>query len=122
MVRAAQSAACLLVGLAVIDEIVDHARICEGGGVTKAAELVFGNLAQDAPHDLARTSLGQTGRKLDNIWRGNWADLLADVGHQLLSHHIGWRFSGHQGYVGIDALALDVVRIADDSRLRDALV
>jgi len=47
----------LLVGLALIDEIVDHARIREGGGVTKAAELVLGNLAQDAAHDLPRAGL-----------------------------------------------------------------
>ena len=29
------------------------------------------------------------------------------------------RLAGHQRHVGVDALALDVVRVADDRRLRD---
>ena len=51
--------------------------IGEGRGVAEVAEIVLGDLAQDAAHDLARAGLGQAGRPLDHVGRGDRADLLA---------------------------------------------
>src|SRR3954454_6426203 len=49
----------LLAVLPVVDEVIDNARVGEGGGVAQIAVLVFRDLAQDAPHDLARARLRQ---------------------------------------------------------------
>ena len=43
----------------------------------------FGDLAQDAAHDLARARLGQRGRELQRVGRRDRADLLAHPGAQL---------------------------------------
>ena len=64
--------------LPVGDQVVDDGRIGEGRGVAERAELVLGDLAQDAAHDLAGAGLGQAGRELDQVRRGDRADLLAD--------------------------------------------
>ena len=46
---------------AVADQVLDHRRIGQRGGVAQRAHLVLGDLAQNAPHDLARAGLGQAG-------------------------------------------------------------
>src|SRR3984957_2406350 len=71
--------------LTVVDQIVDHGRIGERRGVAEIAEFVLGDLAQEAAHDLARACLRQIGRKLDEIGRGDWADLRAHPLHQFLA-------------------------------------
>ena len=38
---------------AVIDQIIDDSRFGEGRGIAKIAEIILGDLAQDAAHDLA---------------------------------------------------------------------
>src|SRR5689334_5455637 len=43
----------------IFHQVVDHRRIGQGRGVAQAPELVLGDLAQDAAHDLARAGLGQ---------------------------------------------------------------
>ena len=76
--------------------------------------VAFGDLAQDAAHDLAGAGLGQAGRELDHIRLGDGTDLMADeflaVRPLSASLAVDARL---QGDIGIDALALDVVGIAD---------
>src|SRR5271167_4768975 len=98
--------------LAVVDEVAYHGRLGQRRGVTEIAVLVLGDLAQDAPHDLAGAGLGQTRRELDEVGRGDRADLLAHPGDELLAQFLGGLLAGHQGHICVDALALDVVGIA----------
>jgi len=78
--------------LAVGDEVVDHGGVGEGGRITQGAELVFGDLAEDTPHDLAGAGLGQAGRELDEVGRGDRADLLAHpVATSCLAQLVGRR-------------------------------
>src|SRR5499427_8464826 len=107
-----------LLVLPVADEIVDYGRIGERRGVAEIAVLVFRDLAQNPAHNLSRARLRQSGRELNEIGRGDRADLLAHPGDQLLAQLFAWAFAGHQRDVGVDALALDVVRVADDGGLR----
>ncbi|MCY1420576.1 hypothetical protein D9M71_362030 [compost metagenome] len=44
---------CRLSVQAFVDQALDHARIGQGRGIAEAVELVAGDLAQNAPHDLA---------------------------------------------------------------------
>src|SRR5262249_21376000 len=74
-----------LLVLSVAAEVVDHRGIGERRGVAEIAVLVFGDLAQDSAHDLPRARLRQAGRELNEIGRGDRADLLAHPGDQLLA-------------------------------------
>src|SRR3546814_17587065 len=56
---------------------------------------------------------------LDVVGGGGGADLGADLLHQLLAQLLALLFAGHQGHVGVDALALDVVRETDHRGLGD---
>ena len=107
---------------AVLDEIVDHRRIGQRRGVAEVGEIVLGDLAQDAPHDLAGAGLRQAGRELDEVGLGDRADLLADPLDQFLAQRVVASLAGHQRDIGVDALALDGVRIADDGGLRHLVV
>ena len=69
--------------LPVLNEVVDHGGIGQRRGVAEIGEIVLGDLAQDAAHDLAGARLGQAGRELDQIGRGDRADLLAHPVAQL---------------------------------------
>ncbi len=108
--------------LPVLHEVVDHGRIGRGRGVAEAGRFVLGDLAQDAAHDLAGARLGQAGRELDQVRRCDRADALADPGDQLLAQRFGRLSALHQRDIGIDALALDVVRVADDGGFRHRLM
>src|SRR3546814_468203 len=88
-------------------------RVGQRAGIPKLVGRVLGDLAQDAAHDLARAGLGQARGPLDVVGGGGGADLGADLLHQLLAQLLALLFAGHQGYVGVDALALDVVRETD---------
>ena len=61
---------------------------------------------------------GRPGRELDQVRRGDRADLLAHPGDELLAQFLRGLLAGHQRHIGVDALALDVVRIADDRGFR----
>ena len=74
---------------ALLDQAVDHAGVGQRRGVTHVLQLVAGDLAQDAPHDLARAGLGQARRPLDQLRLGEAADLLADQGQQVLLQLVG---------------------------------
>ena len=84
--------------------------------------LAAGHLAEDAAHDLARARLGQARRELDAVRAGDVADLGVDLDANLLAQ-CGDPFRGvGQGavledHVGVDRLALDGVRVADDGAL-----
>src|SRR3546814_17687138 len=66
--------------------------------------------------------LRQAGRPLDEIGRGDRADLLAHPLHQLLAQRVGRLLANLQRDIGVDALPLDGVRVADDGRLGDLCV
>src|SRR5207302_629122 len=104
--------------LPVADEILDHGRVCEGRGVAEIAVLVFRNLAQDPAHDLARARLRQAGRELNEIGRGDRPDFFAHPGNQFHAQLFARLFAGHQRDIRVDALPLDVVRVADDGGFR----
>src|SRR5712671_1837010 len=107
---------------AVVDEIVDDGRVGQGRDVAQLAVLVGGDLAQDAAHDLAGAGLRQVRGPLQQIGRGDRADLLAHPLHQLAAQLFVRLLVDPQRHIGVDALALDVVRIADDGRLGDLRV
>ena len=52
----------------VFDQIVDDRGICQCGGVAQGSKIVFGDLAQDATHDLAGAGFRQARGPLDDIW------------------------------------------------------
>src|SRR5712672_2339044 len=107
-----------LLVLPVLDEIIDHGGIGERRGVAEAARFVLRDLAQDTAHDLAGSGFGQARRELDQIGRGDRADVLAHPRHQFLAQRFGGLLAGHQRHVSVDALALDVVGIADHGGFR----
>ena len=76
-------------------------------------------LRESAAHDLAGAGFRQAGGPLDDVGRGDGADFLADEGDQFLAsgRRVGVD-AGLQGDIGIDALALDVVRDSRRRRLR----
>src|SRR6266566_1838527 len=102
-----------------MDEVVHDGRIGQGRGVAKIAEFVFGDLAQDTTHDLAGARLRQVRGELDQVGRSDRTDLFAHPADQLLAQLLGWLFSGHQRHVGVDALSLDVVRVANHGSFRN---
>ena len=79
----------------------------------------FRDLAQDAPHDLARAGLGKRRRELDFLGRGEGADVAGALPGPALCATRRPFFAGVQGYEGVDGLALNVVRKAHDRRFRD---
>ena len=89
-----------------------HRRIGQRRGIAQAVGLVGGDLAQDAAHDLAAARLRQRRRPLDRIRRGDRADLLAHPGDQFLAQLLGRFLAQLQRDIGVDALALQVVREA----------
>jgi hypothetical protein len=103
----------------VVDEFVDDRRVGEGRGVAEETGLVRRDLAQDAPHDLARAGLLQSGRPLQEVGGGDRADLPPHPGDEFAAQFVARRLVDPQGHEGVDALAFDVVRIADDRGLGD---
>src|SRR5688500_15078535 len=92
-----------------LDQGVDQARVGERRRVAERPIIVLGDLAQDAPHDLARAGLGQAGGEMEMVGRRDRPDLLPDVEAKLLLERLAMPLAGDQGDVGVDALALDVV-------------
>ena len=81
--------------------------------------LVGGDLAKNAPHDLAGARLGQTRRPLKQVGSGNRADLPSHPGDELAPQFLARGLRYLQRYVRIDALPLDVVRKSDNGSFRD---
>src|SRR3954466_4677616 len=80
-----RAALCLHAVLAVLDEVVHDARVGQRRGVAERAEIILGDLAQDAAHDLAGPRLGQARCELDVVGRGDRPDLTANEGDELLA-------------------------------------
>src|SRR5262249_20677364 len=73
-------------------------------------------------HDLARPGLGQAGRELNDVGRGERPDLASHPALQIRLEDVRGLYAHLQGHIAVDALALDLVRIAYDRRLGDRLV
>ena len=70
-----------------------------------------------APHDFARPGFWQAGRKMDDIRRCDRADFAADPFDEISTHVGGFFFVRVQCDIGINSLALDIVRKADNCSL-----
>ena len=71
---------------------------------------------------LPRPRLGQRGREVDQVGRRDRADLGADMRAQFGLQRRRSFLARDQGDVAVDALALDVVRVADHRGLGDERV
>ena len=81
--------------------------------------FVGGDLAQDTAHDLPRAGLGQARRPLNEIGRGDGADLLAHPVAQFAAQRFAGLRAGDQRHIHINAGTLDIVRTADRRRFGD---
>ena len=104
---------------AIRDQVGDDGGIGERRGVAEMLVLFGRDLAQDPAHDLAGARLRQPRRPLDEIRRRDRADFLAHPLRELGAELLGRRLAALQRDVGVDALALDLVREADDRGLGD---
>ena len=102
----------------VADQIFDNRGIGQGGNITERLKFLFGNLAQDAAHDFAGTGFWQSGCELNDVRAGDRPDILATPGDEIRAAPRSAQ-GGSSSDVGIDALALDVVRIADHGGFGD---
>ena len=66
-----------------VDQGLDDAGVGEGGGVAEVVDVAFGDLAEDAAHDLAGAGLGQAGHHECALEGRDRAEALAHQGHQL---------------------------------------
>jgi hypothetical protein len=58
--------------------------------VAEIADVVFGDLAQDAAHDFAAAGFWQAGRPLDDVGRRCWADFVAHHLHEFALEIVAW--------------------------------
>src|SRR5450830_1674953 len=99
-------------------QLRDDRRIRERRGV--AERLAFGDVAEEAAHDLAGARLRKISGEQDLIRPRDPADLPDDVLLQLRDERVGWRVPLLQRDEGGNRLSLDLVRLADDSGFGDA--
>ena len=76
-----------------------------------------GDVAEQPPHDLAAAGLGQGVGEADLVGPGEGADLLGDVGAQLLPQRLAGLLARFERDEGGDRLALQLVGLADDGGL-----
>lgn len=107
-----------LLGSDNVDDGFDDLRFSEGGNVAELVDFVGGDFAEEAAHDLARASLGETGNNVDAIRHGDTTNVLAD----LTTEFAGKRVTVSVGVEavlenaeGVDGLAFDLVSDTDDS-------
>eukprot|EP00053_Salpingoeca_punica_P010178 m.91720 g.91720 ORF g.91720 m.91720 type:complete len:710 (+) comp15305_c0_seq1:340-2469(+) len=105
-----------------LDELLHDARIGQGGNVAKLVLAEGGNLAKNAPHDLARAGLWQAGCADDDVGLGKGSNVLADHALELLRKVGGEGEARLKDDIGMDGLALDVVRDRDDGCLHHSAV
>lgn len=72
-----------LLVLPVRRQILHNGGIGESAGVAERAHIILGDLAQDSPHDLSGTRLGQSGGELKLIGLSKRPDLFAHELFQL---------------------------------------
>ena len=99
---------------------LDHVRVGKRRRIAKSA--LFGDVAQQAAHDLARAGLGQVGGKEEELRLRDRPDDLGDVTAQLFPSALLGSCSAAKDDVGEDRLARDRVVLADDRRFGDGLV
>mmetsp|Transcript_39376 Transcript_39376/g.70554 ORF Transcript_39376/g.70554 Transcript_39376/m.70554 type:complete len:438 (-) Transcript_39376:1019-2332(-) len=105
-----------------LQQRVHHARVRQRGGVAQLVLLLRRDLAQHAAHDLSGARLGEAGSPMDDVRRGEGADLLTDGHYQRLAQILRGVPPLHQRDVGVDALPLDRVLVRHHSRLSARLV
>jgi hypothetical protein len=92
---------------------VNHSRVEQGRGVTKIKRFALGYLSQYPAHDLSTARLGQSAYELDLIGFGYWP---YQARYSMCNVLPGERLVVLmliEDHVGIDALAFDVVRVAN---------
>src|SRR5512143_674292 len=103
-------------------QALHHRRIGERGGIAEILYLPVGDLPEDPAHDLAAARLGESGSELELVRGRDRPDDRADVAGEDLLELVRRLLAVLQGHIDVDALALDVVRVADHGRFRDRLV
>src|SRR5262249_1229957 len=86
-------------------------------GWRELVNVLLRDLAQEAAADVAGAGPRQAGRELDGVGRSDRAVLLAPPGDHLPPQPFRGMLPRHEGHVRVYALALDVVRVADDGGL-----
>src|SRR6266446_3056182 len=92
----------------VVDELVDDGGIGQGRHVAEGVVLVGGDLAQNAPHDLAGAGLRQAGRPLQQVGGGDRADLLPYPGDELTPELVARLLLDPQCDIRVNALSLEI--------------
>src|SRR5262249_15291376 len=101
-------------------ELRHDRRVRQGRSIAERATL--GDVPEQATHDLAAARLRQLGGEDDVVRARERADLLGDVGLELVHQLRRAVDAALHGDERGDRLALDVVRLADHGRLGDRLV
>jgi hypothetical protein len=92
-----------------LDERVDDGRIRQCRRVTKLILLSAQYLAENSPHDLATSCLGQVADDIDTLGRGERSDRLAHLDNQVLAQ-LGRVLEGVlDGNEGVDCLTGQLV-------------
>src|SRR4030095_733904 len=89
------------------------------GSVAEAVVRTFGDLAQDAAHDLAGPGLWKRGREVNLVGSGEGANVVAHLLDQFLADRVIALFADIERHERVDRLAFDLVRVADDRGFRD---
>src|SRR5262249_33261412 len=110
----------LLLFSVLVLQLRNHRRIGQRRSIPE--RLALGDVPQEAPHDFARPGLGQIVRPDQVVWSGEGADLLGDVGLDLVHQRLGALRAVLEGDKGGDGLTLDPVGAADHCRLGDERV
>jgi len=106
----------------VLDDLVDHARVRQGGRVAKLVLLACQDLAENAAHDLAGTRLRQVRHAVDGLGRGERPNALPDLHNEVFPEGVVKLVAFLDGDEGIDGLAGELVLNTDDRCLADGIV
>lgn len=106
----------------ILDDLVDDAGIGEGGSVAELILLAGQNLAQDPPHDLARSRLGQIGHAEDGFGCGEGTDGLSHLHDEVFPQRVVDLVAILNADKGIDGLPREFVMDADHGSLANGVV
>jgi hypothetical protein len=106
------------------DELLDDVGIAKGRDVTHLLEILLASshLPEDTAHDLAGSSLGEIGGRVERIRLGDGTNLLPHGSDELLLEVLGPRLAVLEDDVGIQSLTLDGVGDTNNSCLRHVVV
>ena len=111
-----------LIGNALREFLGDHHRTVLAPGTAdrdRQLGLPFGDVAEQAPHDLPRACLRQIGGEENIVRPGDRADLPDDVFLQFVAEILGPRGAVLERDERGDRLSFQFMRTADDRRFRD---